>query len=307
MFNAYNEEVDEELSQMIRSHPGATTYFRNGAGRIVVNLPWNYADYWRRTLAYNPVDYIERKIDPNADHRWNRPEQRPSSGRPARPWSMATNVGRGGTRCRDREGCRGDHALGLQKKGDRLAILSANSAEFIMVSHAASRLGRSLCRSTPDWRLRRLRTFCSTRGSAMLAFRSAESSLAASSAAASGASLVSLGPSADHPDVLTGGCGDPIHEDRACESDDALILYTSGTTGKPKGSLMDHHRAVWAAMAQIASLGVRRGPISAPGPDVPLRRHDLPQRDHPARRHSCRDAQVRRAIDARFGRNGGSL
>ena len=61
VFDAYNEEVDEALSKMIWSHRGATTYFRNDAGRIVVNLPWNYVDYWRRTLVYDPAEYIERK------------------------------------------------------------------------------------------------------------------------------------------------------------------------------------------------------------------------------------------------------
>lgn len=52
---------------------------------------------------------------------------------------------------------------------------------------------------------------------------------------------------------------DPLDSDLAAESDDALIIYTSGTTGKPKGVLLDHHRAVWAAMAQVVSLGLRDG------------------------------------------------
>ncbi|MFX8535453.1 AMP-binding protein, partial [Acinetobacter baumannii] len=72
-------------------------------------------------------------------------------------------------------------------------------------------------------------------------------------------SLLSLGPSPIHPDVLASADGRPVDDDRAVESDDAFILYTSGTTGKPKGSLVDHHRAVWAAMSQIVSMGLRDG------------------------------------------------
>lgn len=45
----------------------------------------------------------------------------------------------------------------------------------------------------------------------------------------------------------------------ARESDDAFITYTSGTTGRPKGVLIDHHRAVWAALAQVLSMGLRDG------------------------------------------------
>jgi fatty-acyl-CoA synthase/feruloyl-CoA synthase len=50
-----------------------------------------------------------------------------------------------------------------------------------------------------------------------------------------------------------------VTTDAAAESDDAYILYTSGTTGRPKGVLLDHHRAVWAALAQVTSLGMRDG------------------------------------------------
>jgi len=94
----------------------------------------------------------------------------------------------------------------------------------------------------------------------MLAFGQAEAGLAESARdALPRLELISLGPSERHLNLLAEEHGNAIHENRAAEDDDAFILYTSGTTGKPKGSLVDHHRAVWAAMAQIVSLGLRDG------------------------------------------------
>ncbi|OBI21458.1 monooxygenase [Mycobacterium sp. E2327] len=59
VFERYNEELDEALARCIWSHKGMTTYYRNGAGRIVVTGPWKYIDYWERIHDFNPNDYHE--------------------------------------------------------------------------------------------------------------------------------------------------------------------------------------------------------------------------------------------------------
>jgi fatty-acyl-CoA synthase/feruloyl-CoA synthase len=150
-------------------------------------------------------------------------------------------------------------SFGVRKR-DRIAILSSNSPEFIIASHAASRLGAIVVPVNTRLAAPELAHILDDSGSAVLAFSPGETQLAeAAGGKAAAVTLVSLGPSMHYPDVLAGGYGDPVHEDRAVEQDDAFILYTSGTTGKPKGVLLDHHRAVWAAMAQIVSLGLRDG------------------------------------------------
>lgn len=151
-------------------------------------------------------------------------------------------------------------AAGIQAfgvgKGDRVAILSSNSPSFIVASHAASRLGAIVVPINTRLAAPEVAHIVNDSGSRLLAFGLGEARLAESSPGQT--TLVALGACASHPDLLSGEYGE-VHEDRACEDDDAFILYTSGTTGKPKGALIDHHRAVWAAMAQIVSLGLRDG------------------------------------------------
>ena len=42
----YNERVDEAHENMIWTHPGFGTYYRNDRGRVVVANPFRMVDYW---------------------------------------------------------------------------------------------------------------------------------------------------------------------------------------------------------------------------------------------------------------------
>jgi 4-hydroxyacetophenone monooxygenase len=45
----YIREVDAEHAQLIWTHPGMSTYYRNKQGRVFSAMPWRFVDYWRMT------------------------------------------------------------------------------------------------------------------------------------------------------------------------------------------------------------------------------------------------------------------
>ncbi|WP_419945793.1 hypothetical protein [Candidatus Poriferisodalis sp.] len=55
---AYRGRVDEAHEHMVWTHPGMTSYYRNEAGRIVVNSPWRNADYFDMTKEADLDDYV---------------------------------------------------------------------------------------------------------------------------------------------------------------------------------------------------------------------------------------------------------
>jgi 4-hydroxyacetophenone monooxygenase len=48
-YEAYNGQVDAMHEQMLWTHPGVSTYYRNRAGRVVINSPWRNVDFYRMT------------------------------------------------------------------------------------------------------------------------------------------------------------------------------------------------------------------------------------------------------------------
>ena len=59
----YVRRVDKEHDQMIWSHPGMTTYYRNARGRVVTVMPWRLVDYWQMTRAPDLGDYQVGRSD----------------------------------------------------------------------------------------------------------------------------------------------------------------------------------------------------------------------------------------------------
>jgi 4-hydroxyacetophenone monooxygenase len=54
----YNRQLDAAHEQMVWTHPGMETYYRNAAGRVVTNMPWRVVDYWHMTSRPRLADYV---------------------------------------------------------------------------------------------------------------------------------------------------------------------------------------------------------------------------------------------------------
>jgi len=54
----YNDDVDRAHEDMVWTHPGMTSYYRNERGRIVVNSPWRNVDFYAMTRQANLSDYL---------------------------------------------------------------------------------------------------------------------------------------------------------------------------------------------------------------------------------------------------------
>jgi len=56
--DAYNERIDRAHANMVWTHPGMETYYRNARGRVVVNSPYRNATFYDMTRAANLGDFI---------------------------------------------------------------------------------------------------------------------------------------------------------------------------------------------------------------------------------------------------------
>ena len=56
-YDEYSRRVDEAHANMVWTHPGMATYYRNSRGRVVVNTPWRVVDFWSMTRDADLEDY----------------------------------------------------------------------------------------------------------------------------------------------------------------------------------------------------------------------------------------------------------
>ncbi len=131
------------------------------------------------------------------------------------------------------------HGIG---RGDRVAVLARNSAETVFLMLACVKLGAVLV--PLNFRL--------TAPELAVPLADAEPKLVIRTAEF--ADRVGAGPVAVAPDAVSALVRGPVPDavfapDRPGELDDlVMILYTSGTTGAPKGAMITHRMLLWNAI-----------------------------------------------------------
>lgn len=58
VWSTYNENVAREHEDMVWTHPGMTTYYRNDRGRITINSPYRNVDFYDMTKAVDLDEYV---------------------------------------------------------------------------------------------------------------------------------------------------------------------------------------------------------------------------------------------------------
>lgn len=150
------------------------------------------------------------------------------------------------------------------KKGDRMALMAMNSDRFIIAFYACHRLGAILVPVNPASAVPELDYLLRDSGAAVLLFDPVVESVvrqAADEHLLDALQVFAMGSVDGYGDLFALAAirdGAPV-EVMVDEADDAQILYTSGTTGTPKGALFDHHRALWDAFSCSASCGMVDG------------------------------------------------
>jgi acyl-CoA synthetase (AMP-forming)/AMP-acid ligase II len=161
--------------------------------------------------------------------------------------------------------CAGVMAERGMQAGDRVALLMQNSVEFIGLFYGAAKLGLVVVPLNTRLAAAEFAFILSDSGTRALFYGpefaatleqirangeyplAIDHCIATGSAAGSGQDLGALaeGVSADEPAVSSGG------------QDNLFIMYTSGTTGLPKGVVHSHESICWAAMSWATTMDVR--------------------------------------------------
>ncbi len=158
------------------------------------------------------------------------------------------------------EACRAAHALAANgvRAGDRVAALMRNGPDYVALYYGAAKIGAILC--AINWRLAAQEIdYILGDSEPKLLVHGTEFAPAVSaggrrgltvSAAETGWRAQIAAAPAQEPQAAMGG-GEPL-----------VLVYTSGTTGRPKGAVLTHNQMYWASATMAASHDYRPGDVN---------------------------------------------
>jgi len=165
----------------------------------------------------------------------------------------------------DAEACRAANLLLASGvgAGDRVAALMRNSADYLALYYGAAKIGAILC--AINWRLAAPEIDFILRDSApKLLVHDAEFAATVAALASDAFLVLEIG---DAPLARSFRARLDVAADREpfaqAGSDHSLVLvYTSGTTGRPKGAVLTHRQMFWASATMAASHDYKQGDVN---------------------------------------------
>jgi len=149
------------------------------------------------------------------------------------------------------------------RSGDRVAFAGRNSAEFVYAMLATHLIGAAFVPLNFRLAPREFDYVLTQSGAAALIFASADADLVRGTAAARSlaerGTLATIGEPADGEADFSEWAeprGAEYFDVPVSRSDPAFILYTSGTTGRPKGVVLTHENVFWNTLNLFATLDV---------------------------------------------------
>jgi len=156
--------------------------------------------------------------------------------------------------------------LGAQK-GDRIAVLAMNGLEFVEIFVACAKIGTIVV--PLNWRLvaDELAFIIKDAGATVLLygseFEDVVTELHSRGAEATDikewVAIGDVAPFAQSYDTLHDKGSETEPAVTAGEDDHLFIMYTSGTTGLPKGVIQTHNAMIWALITQLATVDLSKG------------------------------------------------
>ena len=137
------------------------------------------------------------------------------------------------------------HALRARgvRRGDRIAYLGPNHPSFLETLFAAGMLGAIFVPQNTRLAGPEIAYQLADSGAKVLVYGSSHAGLVAGLPGSTDVRVyLEVGP--EYEELLAASTDEPIDEPVAAD-DTCLILYTSGTTGRPKGAMLSHANVTW--------------------------------------------------------------